>query len=107
MKSLKKGLNGMKSEAVVASLSLHIDTKGRLILENRDIPINTIKVLLSNSLPDWDHLEATVNSIRWVTDNIKILNDKIIGEFGEDESICLQKRNVRSKGKARINKEIQ
>ena len=80
--------------ATVASLALQIDNKGNLIIEQRGVEIDVLKDTLEGAFPEWAGLQETVDAARWVNDNLNDMSKTILKEFGENESVRIQKRNV-------------
>ena len=80
--------------ATITSLALQIDNRGNLIIEQRGVEIDVIKYTLEGAFPEWAGLQETVNAARWVSDNLNGMSKTILEEFGENESVCIQERNV-------------
>ena len=80
--------------ATIASLSLQIDTKGNLIIEQKDVGIDVLKDTLEDAFPEWAGLQDTIDAARWVSGSLNDMSKEILEEFGENESICVQERNV-------------
>ena len=83
-----------ENEAVLSSIKLVMNSNGNLIVEQSRVPIDDLKKTLDILFPSWDHLETTINASRWVDDYLTEVGSIIVKEFGEDESIHLQERNV-------------
>ena len=80
--------------ATITSLALQIDNKGNLIIEQRGVEIDVLKDTLEGAFPEWAGLQETVDAARWVSDNLNDMSKTILGEFGENESVRIQERNV-------------
>ena len=80
--------------ATITSIALQIDKKGNLIIEQRGIDIDVLKDTLEGAFPEWDGLQETVDAARWVKGNISDLSNIILEEFGENESVYIQERDV-------------
>ena len=64
--------------ATIASLSLQI----------------VLKDTLEGAFPEWAGLQDTINAARWVSGSLDDMSREILKEFGENESVCVQERNV-------------
>jgi len=95
-----------ENEAVLSSIKLVMDFNGNLIVEQSRVPIDDLRKTLKLIFPSWDDFETTINASRWVDDYLTEVGSIILKEFGEDESIHLQERNVRPKSKTRVNKKV-
>ena len=82
-----------ETEATIASISIFLDQRGQLIIEHKCCPIGTLKEVLE-TLPQWDHLQDTVDACRWVgellNDTVKQVNER----YNLDEGIYIQERDV-------------
>ena len=82
------------NDIMLASLSLLIDKNGNLILEQKGVPHQSLKATLSEEFPTWDNLQKTIDATRWVDESITDLSKHILKEFGENEGVRVQERNV-------------
>lgn len=80
--------------ATITSLALQIDNRGNLIIEQRGVEIDVLKDTLEGAFPEWAGLQETVDAARWVSDNLNGMSKTILEEFGENESVRIQERNV-------------
>mgnify|MGYP003631451423 CR=1 FL=1 len=82
------------SEALLSSLSILLDRKGNIIIEQKGVPIEDLKKALSETFPSWSDLQGVVDTARWIDESITDLNKYIMKEYGDHESIRVQERNV-------------
>jgi len=94
-----------EAHGYVTSLSLEWDQLGRLIYKRNRVDIDSLKTVLEDHYPEWEQLQKTIDTIRWVDDTLNELTLKL-SERAEDESICIQKWDVRSEGEVGDNKDI-
>jgi hypothetical protein len=94
-----------ESHGYVTSLSLEWDQLGRLIYERKRVDVNNLKTVLTDHYPEWEQLQKTIDTIRWVDDILSELTIKL-SERAEDESIRIQERDVRPESEIGDNKDI-
>ena len=82
------------NEAILSSLTVLLDTKGNIIIEQKGVPANLLKETLREAYPSWDGLQAVIDTAVWVDESINDLSKHIMKEYGSNESVHIQERNV-------------
>lgn len=94
-----------EAHGYVTSLSLEWDQLGRLIYKRKRVDVDSLKAVLTDHYPEWEQLQKTIDTIRWVDDSLNELTLKL-SERAEDESIRIQERDVRPEGEVGGDKDI-
>ena len=94
-----------EAHGCVTSLSLEWDQLGRLIYKRNRVDVDSLKALLADHYPEWEQLQKTIDTIRWIDDELNELALKL-SERAEDESIRIQEWDVRPESKTGDNKDI-
>lgn len=63
-------------------------------MEQKDVGADVLKDTLEGAFPEWIGLQDTVDAARWVSGSLTDMSKEILKEFGENESICIQERDV-------------
>ena len=94
-----------EAHGYVTSLSLKWDQLGQLIYERKRVDVDSLKAVLTDHYPEWEQLQETIDTIRWVDDSLNELTLKL-SERARDESIRIQERDVRPEGEIGGDKDI-
>ena len=94
-----------EAHGYVTSLALEWDQLGRLIYKRDRVDIDSLKTVLADHYPEWEQLQKTIDTIRWVDDTLNELTLKL-SERAEDESIRIQKWDVRPESEIGGDKDI-
>ena len=82
------------NEAILSSLTVLLDTKGNIIIEQKGVPADILKKTLREAYPSWDGLQAVLDTAIWVDESINDLSKHIMEEYGSNEGIHIQERHV-------------
>ena len=94
-----------EAHGCVTSLSLEWDQLGRLVYKRARVNVDSLKTLLENHYPEWEQLQKTIDTIRWIDDALNELTLEL-AERAEDEGIRVQEWNVRPESEIGDNKDI-